>query len=119
MKGKLYIKQYLVLVTTLLLVLLQPLHALQHIYVDAVSHNFAHTDANHEHHDHDHNQADKNVKCSICEFTFQPYLVAETVFIPHFYAVINAAPSRILNATYFFQSYFHNYLRGPPALFLV
>lgn len=118
MQGKLNIKHYFVLVTALFLVLLQPLHSLQHVYNDLVAHDAS----SHEHVDFektDHHDHHKTVKCTVCEFTFQPYLLTEITFVP-FHLVSNVSDQILTSEiAYYFQPNFHNYLRGPPALFLV
>ncbi|UYW01216.1 hypothetical protein K5I29_12295 [Flavobacterium agricola] len=117
MKGKLNIKHHLVFITTLLLVLLQPLHSLQHVYHDWVAHSTEHAETFSENHDHD--QEHKTAKCAVCEFTFQPYLATDIVLVPYFEQNVFSAQTIQATSNYFFQSNFHHYLRGPPTLFLV
>lgn len=117
MKGKLNIKHFFVLVTTLVLVLLQPLHSLQHVYSELLAEK-----ANHEHvssKQKDQSNSEHNKKCSICEFTIQPYLVVDSIEIPSVYLPLYAQLIGTKAIQYYFQTNSHYYLRGPPTQFLV
>lgn len=115
MKGKLNIKHFFVLVTTLVLVLLQPLHALQHVYYElTANHGKEQVDTKHKHTDHSHSK-----KCTVCEFTIHPFLVAETFCISNLDTQQVSKQYFALQTEYYLQTYSYNYLRGPPAYFLV
>jgi len=118
MNKKRNIKQYIVLVTTLFLVLLQPLHSLHHAYEDLLVDNILHShsdDPSHEEQHHEH----QDDKCAICEYTFQPYIATSIVFVPIWHNDLILKKISSLESDYFFQSFFHAFLRGPPTQFLV
>lgn len=107
MKKLLVYKQYIILVTTLVVVLLQPLHALEHFYKEVLS---SEINNNHSHKESLALEDD----CPFCHFTQQPYILNDVVVfntytnIPRNHTIVFIAKS------YELLPINHFYLRGPP-----
>ncbi len=116
MKSLKIIKQYIILTTTLFIVLLQPLHSFQHYYNEVLSECSSHDHKKHTTDEHNQNHEDD---CPICDFTYQPYVATDTFSFEPFSFSKLTKPYVYQTSEYISESLFHNYLRGPPAQFLV
>ncbi len=107
MKKLLIYKQYIILVTALVVVLLQPLHALEHFYNEVLT---SETNKKHAHNDSLGLEDD----CPICHFNQQPYILNDVVVFNIYTSIPQNHTIAFIAKPYDKQLFSHFYLRGPP-----